>query len=408
MFGISIAAFITMFQWNIENLFSNYNFIIGIILISDLCFFSLLVIISYAFCATINRRKVMNLLSLVAKVDLWLSKSNDSCDKVFLCSCVGVTVHVISNFVCYIMDFRIPAHGESNYVNLLYSLFIFVGEVVMFQLISSILLLKGQFEILNEELLSIFGGPEKLALKKRVPGTESRKRKPACGLTKDTSQQVPSIHAIDLNEPDLNALDTHSNGLSCDEALCKKIQVRRLRGIYNLLCDAAELILSIYQVQFLINLIQIFVEISSSLCVTFKYVTKLLTCQLNDRLQWHVLSMVLLWGTINLTKLAAITASCQGATDKAIHTAVLVHKLLLLRPLHPEVRGELQMFSQQMHHRKLQFIACGFFPIDFTLLYSMAGAVTTYFIILLQHSGKDIDDFIVLCNITFLRDNLFQ
>jgi hypothetical protein len=114
--------------------------------------------------------------------------------------------------------------------------------------------------------------------------------------------------------------------------------------------------------------------------------------------------MILVWGTVNLTKLTAITASCQGATQKANHTTVLVHKLLLLRHLHPEVKAELQMFSRQMLLRKLQFIACGFFAIDCTLLYSMAGAVTTYFIILLQHSGKHIDDFIVLCNRTFLRD----
>jgi hypothetical protein len=302
------------------------------------------------------------------------------------------------------MDLRIFPHGESNYFNLLYSLFIFVGEVVMFQLICSILLLKGRFEILNEELLSIFGGPEELASKKRVPGTESRKLNAACGLTKDTNQEVASDHTTGLNEPDLNVLDTRFNGLPSDEALCKKIQVRRLRGIYNLLCDAAELILSIYQVQFLINLIQIFVEVSACLCVTFKYVIKLLTCQLNARLPWYILSLILVWGTINLTKLAAITASCQGASEKANRTTVLVHRLLLLRPLHPEVRRELQMFSQQMLHRKLEFIACGFFPIDFTLLYSMAGAVTTYFIILLQYSGKDIDDFIVLCNRTFYGD----
>jgi hypothetical protein len=279
-----------------------------------------------------------------------------------------------------------------------------VVEVVMLQFICSILLLKGRFEILNEELLSVFGCPEELVLNKRVTDTESRKLNAATGLSEVTNQKAPSNRTSTSNEQDLNALDAHFNGLSFDEALRKKMQVLRLRGIYNLLCDAAEQILSVYQIQFLINLIQILVETSACFCGTFKYVTKLLTCQLNNPSQWNILSMILIWGTVNLAKLTAITASCQGATEKANHTAVLVHRLLLLRPLHPEVKAELQMFSQQMLHRKLQFIVCGLFPIDCTLLYSMAGAVTTYFIILLQHSGKNIDDFIVLCNRTFLRD----
>jgi hypothetical protein len=279
-----------------------------------------------------------------------------------------------------------------------------VGDVVMLQFICSILLLKGRFEILNEELLSVFGAPDELTLNKRVSDTECRKPNADAELTKDTNQQEPSNHTTASSEQNLNALDTSFNGLPFDEAWRKKTLVLRLRGIYNLLCDAAELILSIYQVQFLITLIQIFVETSACFCAIFKYVTKLLTCQSNSPSQWQILSMILTWGTINLTKLTAITASCQGASQKANNTTALVHKLLLSRPLHPEVKAELRMFSQQMVHRKLQFIACGFFSIDCTLLYSMAGAVTTYFIILLQHSGKHIDDFIVLCNRTFLRD----
>ncbi|KAJ9599140.1 hypothetical protein L9F63_010408, partial [Diploptera punctata] len=46
--------------------------------------------------------------------------------------------------------------------------------------------------------------------------------------------------------------------------------------------------------------------------------------------------------------------------------------------------GELQLFSLQLLHRKVQFTACGFFPLDFTLLYSIIGAVTTYLVILIQ------------------------
>ncbi|KAJ9583546.1 hypothetical protein L9F63_022109, partial [Diploptera punctata] len=45
---------------------------------------------------------------------------------------------------------------------------------------------------------------------------------------------------------------------------------------------------------------------------------------------------------------------------------------------------QLELFSLQLLHQKIQFTACGFFPLDFTLLYSIVGAVTTYLVILVQ------------------------
>ncbi|XP_069677283.1 putative gustatory receptor 28b [Periplaneta americana] len=73
----------------------------------------------------------------------------------------------------------------------------------------------------------------------------------------------------------------------------------------------------------------------------------------------------------------------EAEITQANRTAVLVHKLLS-KTKDPEVREELQLFSLQLLHRKVQFTACGFFPLDFTLLYSIVGAVTTYLVILIQ------------------------
>jgi gustatory receptor len=271
-----------------------------------------------------------------------------------------------------------------------------MSEVIMFQFICSILLLKGRFESLNKELLSIFDAVEELPSDERVIHSQSRNLCTLTGLT----EELPK-HAIAVQQLDLDALVSHFSELSFDEFLHKKFEVLRLRGIHNVLCDAVELIPSMYQVPFLMSLIQIFVEIAACLCAILTHVTKLLSCQLNVPSRLNILFMLLAWGTINLLKLIAVTTSCHGATEKANHTVHLVHKFLLLRPLHPELRAELQMFSQQLLHRKLHFSVCGLFPVDFTLLYSMAGAVTTYIIILLQHSGQDIDDFMALCNRTF-------
>nr|CAD7267280.1 unnamed protein product [Timema shepardi] len=44
----------------------------------------------------------------------------------------------------------------------------------------------------------------------------------------------------------------------------------------------------------------------------------------------------------------------------------------------------LRQFSLQLLHSKLHFTACGLFPLDYTLIYSIVGASTTYLIILVQ------------------------
>ncbi|KAJ9591819.1 hypothetical protein L9F63_001636 [Diploptera punctata] len=68
---------------------------------------------------------------------------------------------------------------------------------------------------------------------------------------------------------------------------------------------------------------------------------------------------------------------------QANRTGVLVHKLMT-KTSNSHVREELELFSMQLLHSKVRFTACGFFPLDFTLLYSIVGAVTTYLVILIQ------------------------
>lgn len=45
---------------------------------------------------------------------------------------------------------------------------------------------------------------------------------------------------------------------------------------------------------------------------------------------------------------------------------------------------QVQQFSLQLIHQKMIFSANGFFDIDFTLIFTIVGACTTYLIILVQ------------------------
>jgi hypothetical protein len=49
---------------------------------------------------------------------------------------------------------------------------------------------------------------------------------------------------------------------------------------------------------------------------------------------------------------------------------IILHYITLYIILY-YIMFQLQMLSLQLLHRKVQFTACGFFPLDFTLLYSV-------------------------------------
>jgi len=183
----------------------------------------------------------------------------------------------------------------------------------MFHFIFSVLLLKGRFEILDKELLSVSNTfQEELTMAETVIRTRSSKLGNAdTAILHNTGRHIPQNHITMVQQVDLDTFLTHFLDLS----ISKQCKVLRLCGIDNVLSDAVELMLSIYQVQFLMNLVQIFVETASCLCAALKYLIRFLTCQLKNPSRWEILYMVLVLCTINLTRLMAITASCHGATQ---------------------------------------------------------------------------------------------
>jgi len=129
-----------------------------------------------------------------------------------------------------------------------------------------------------------------------VSRTQSSKLNNAdTGMLHNTARHAPQNHTTMVEQLDLDRSDTHFRDLS----ISKQCRVLRLRGTDKVLNDAAELMLSIYRVQFLMNLVQIFVEIAPSLCAALKYLIKFLTRQLQNPSRWKILYMVLVLCTIN-------------------------------------------------------------------------------------------------------------
>lgn len=89
-----------------------------------------------------------------------------------------------------------------------------------------------------------------------------------------------------------------------------------------------------------------------------------------------------------------IARSCSSTTQEAFQTGVIAHNILLNISVGTDdgfqelVKEELTLIVQQVVQRKAHFSAGGFFPIDFTIVYGLIGAVTSYFIVLLQFKGS--------------------
>jgi hypothetical protein len=57
------------------------------------------------------------------------------------------------------------------------------------------------------------------------------------GLSTEITTEAPSRHNTTTEQLDFSTLDAHVSNLSSDEASNKIVQILRLRGIYNMLCD---------------------------------------------------------------------------------------------------------------------------------------------------------------------------
>ncbi|KAK2585408.1 hypothetical protein KPH14_010080 [Odynerus spinipes] len=110
---------------------------------------------------------------------------------------------------------------------------------------------------------------------------------------------------------------------------------------------------------------------------------------------------------ITLTCLLHLVITPYFLILEAKNTAVIVSQLLS-SSTNEECRKHLEVFSLQLLHQPLDFTACGLFSFDRTLITSIAGAVTTYLVILIQfqkedHTKDDVDN--ILKNATQILKN---
>jgi gustatory receptor len=99
----------------------------------------------------------------------------------------------------------------------------------------------------------------------------------------------------------------------------------------------------------------------------------------------HIFSDETAWLFLTSFKLISIIAPCQSATTEAENTDVLVQKLMFVRHFDQDTVTELRIFSQQLLQRKLKSTAFDFLSLDYSLLFTILGGVTTYLVVAIQY-----------------------
>ncbi|XP_022192917.2 putative gustatory receptor 28a isoform X1 [Nilaparvata lugens] len=228
-----------------------------------------------------------------------------------------------------------------------------VNYIVLLQFIDIVLLYRSYFKILNDQLNHL--------------------------KNNNISFQIPRHHTT-LNE---NLLKT--NFIADVTGPCKNVAIYRLRIIretHRFLYSLQTEFSAFFSFQLLCSISSIFVSIIQNLYFFALFAFGVLAMY-NPRF-WMSMVNALLTALLNFVILVILVQVCTITSEEVSNTSILVHALLNNEDTNSDLNEDLLLFSNQLSHEKVVFTACGFFNLDFTLINTVFGAVSTYMIILIQ------------------------
>ncbi|XP_076756397.1 gustatory receptor for sugar taste 43a [Xylocopa sonorina] len=169
--------------------------------------------------------------------------------------------------------------------------------------------------------------------------------------------------------------------------------ISELMMVHSSLCDVVALVNNAF------GFVVLTVTVS---CLLHLVITPyFLILQIGQKNEWIFLVVQCGWCIFHVARIFLIVQPSYSTVVEGKRTAALVSQLLFCN-YETNVRRELEIFSLQLLHRPLEFSACGLFPLDRTLITSIAGVVTTYLVILMQfqHADDAKDHVDILRNVT--------
>jgi hypothetical protein len=140
-----------------------------------------------------------------------------------------------------------------------------------------------------------------------------------------------------------------------------------------------------YGLQILLCIVSAFIDVTTNLSYSIIKIPSNVFTNLGS---YHHLPSPIILALMQFLLLFGLTATCSAAIGDANRTVTLLQKLLLLPELHPATAAEIQLFLQQVRDLKLRFTAWDVFTINYTLLGSTVGAITTILVMLVQFQAR--------------------
>lgn len=160
----------------------------------------------------------------------------------------------------------------------------------------------------------------------------------------------------------------------------KPSTVMKLARLHDLLTECVEDTNFCFSIQIMVSLAGIFGFVVTTIFAILR------TFMFNDSRLIGATNSFILWSVFYSYIIFMYISVCSILKRNAKETAAIVHRAINECPDH-YIREDLRIFSLQIAHR-FPVSSCGLFPFDWTLLYSIVSAITTYLMILVQFDAS--------------------
>jgi hypothetical protein len=330
---------------------------------------------------TINRRKMVQLVTKLSAVDTDLNMFSDNIYK----------KHKTKIFICLVSFavFIIPTHGFFMYfwqsydiVNgITLSLADFTWLINDIEFVNVVMLLQDMLSLLNKRIESVF--LNELRSRRTAPQTTGHVGRDR-GYPRSTTSHFGSISELlelPLALQHLNTFNSLSVEAMCYESKATK-RIVNCRKIYNKIYDVCCFVNSMYGFTLLLSTLTHIVCFVSDVASGIHFLVMPYTRKRKFDSEQEVIPFLACSITRALS-IIAITLPCQK-TSEEYQTCVDNVQELLLRTDQKDVIRQLKLFSSQLENSEIKFTAYGFFVVNLSLLTTLTGITVTYIILLVQ------------------------
>ncbi|XP_037941278.1 putative gustatory receptor 28b [Teleopsis dalmanni] len=238
-----------------------------------------------------------------------------------------------------------------------------------FQFYNLLFILKSKYDLINEKLQFYIHGLDKKKEKLKSK-SNSISEVPLASIVTTTS----------VKEMEILGVDTLQN----------------LLDIFSLITDAVELVLKIFSWHLLLTTTISFLTITVQSYNLFAVLMKAL-----EMLPYQIF-FIIAWILIQILTIGINVSACSMTANAMSSAGPLVHKLKRHTSIDPasSFYQIIQIFSMEILHRQNIFTAAGFFDINYKLITSIIGAVTTYLVIIIQFHEATADMTSTKLNVT--------